>query len=216
MHSMRLLTVFALSSLLVAAVGVAGVEVFPPTCERIECAEFVVIGEGNGYEIRRYDSAVWMSTSPIDDISLVNATRTGFFQLFDYIQGKNEYGETIEMTGPVMSQISPSDGPFCKSSFVVSFSVPKKNQANPPPAEGLHVQKWQSKFLAVRQFGGFVSDDTIGQQADALFSSLTGSNWASAIDPSGAYAVAQYNSPFEFSGRVNEVWITLDLHASAM
>lgn len=139
-----------------------------------------------------------------------------FFRLFDYIQGKNKYGETIEMTGPVMSQISPSDGPFCKSSFVVSFSVPKKNQANPPPAEGLHVQKWQSKFLAVRQFGGFVSDDTIGQQADALLSSLTGSNWASAIDPSEAYAVAQYNSPFEFSGRVNEVWITLDLHASAM
>ncbi|KAJ0989369.1 hypothetical protein J5N97_007725 [Dioscorea zingiberensis] len=216
MHAMRLLIVFALSSLLVAADGGAGVGFFPPTCERIECPEFDLIAEENGYEIRRYNSAEWMSTSPIEDISLVNATRTGFLQLFDYIQGKNEYGVTIEMTGPVITQVSPSDGPFCASSFVVSFYIPKKNQADPPPAEGLHPQKWGEKFVAVRQFGGFVSDATIGEQAAALFSSLKGSNWDSAVDLSSVYTVAQYNSPFEFTGRVNEVWLLLDIVASAM
>ncbi|GFZ07604.1 SOUL heme-binding family protein [Actinidia rufa] len=41
-------------------------------------------------------------------------------RLFDYIQGKNSYEEKIEMTAPVITQ----------------------NQANPPPAKGLHVQRW--------------------------------------------------------------------------
>ncbi|KAK6229175.1 hypothetical protein SCA6_018126 [Theobroma cacao] len=56
------------------------VGIFPPTCNRIECPSFDLIQVGNGYEIRRYNSTVWMSTSPIQDISLVDATRTGFLQ----------------------------------------------------------------------------------------------------------------------------------------
>lgn len=56
------------------------VGVFPPTCNRIECPSVDVIHSGNGFEIRRYNSPVWMSTSPIDDISFVEATRTGFLQ----------------------------------------------------------------------------------------------------------------------------------------
>ena len=77
--------------------------------------------------------------------------------------------------------------------------MPKKNQLNPPPAEGLHVQKWGVKYTAVRQFGGFVSDDRIGEEAAALYS---GSNWASPVDKdrkadlNSVYTVAQYNSPF--------------------
>lgn len=58
----------------------AGGIVFPPTCERIECPSYKVVGVGNGFEIRQYPSTEWMSTSPIDDISFVGATRTGFLQ----------------------------------------------------------------------------------------------------------------------------------------
>ncbi|KAK9688654.1 hypothetical protein RND81_09G001300 [Saponaria officinalis] len=193
------------------------VQVLPPTCARIECPPYDVIHHTNGFEIRRYNSSVWMSTSHIIDISIVDATRTGFLQLFGYIQGKNEYNKKIEMTAPVMTQVSPSDGPFCESSFVVSFYVPKENQADPPPAEGLHVQRWETTYIAVRQFGGFVSDYGVGEEAAALQASLAGSKWAAAIeksrrdDPSSSYIVAQYNSPFEFENRVNEIWLTFDL-----
>ncbi|MQL41400.1 heme-binding protein, partial [Escherichia coli] len=121
----------------------------PPTCKRIECPSHDIIEVGNGYQIRRYNSTVWISNPPIQDISLVEATRTGFLRLFDYIQGKNNYKQKIEMTAPVITEVSPSDGPFCKSSFVVSFFVPKENQANPPPAKGLHVQRWKTVYVAV-------------------------------------------------------------------
>lgn len=60
--------------------GEKSVGVFPPTCDRIECPKYDVIEVGNGFEIRRYNSSMWTSTSPIDDISFVEATRTGFLQ----------------------------------------------------------------------------------------------------------------------------------------
>ncbi|GAY65380.1 hypothetical protein CUMW_240630 [Citrus unshiu] len=194
-----------------------GLKIFPPTCNRIECPSFETVHVGNGFEIRRYNSSMWMSTSPIQDISLVQATRTGFLQLFDYIQGKNEYEQTIEMTAPVITEVLPSDGPFCESSFTVSFYVPKVNQANPPPAKGLHIQQWKATYAAVRQFSGFVSDSNIGEEAAALQASLAGTEWAAAIekrraeDPTSSYIVAQYNSPFEFYNRVNEIWLLFDL-----
>ncbi|KAG6577056.1 Heme-binding protein 2, partial [Cucurbita argyrosperma subsp. sororia] len=193
----------------------------PPSCKRIECPSYDVIDSGKGFEIRRYDSPVWASTAPIPDISLHEATRTGFLKLFDYIQGKNKYNEKIEMTAPVLTEVSPSDGPFCESSFVVSFYVPKVNQADPPPAKGLHIQRWKETYVAVRQFGGFVSDATIGAEAAALDESVYDTKWGAAISKSrgaggaATYTVAQYNSPFEFEGRVNEIWFLFDIEDAA-
>lgn len=186
---------------------------FPPTCKRIECPIYDMIQQGNGYEIRRYNLSVWISTSPIQDISLVQATRSGFLTLFEYIQGKNEYNKKIEMTAPVITEVTPSDGPFCESSFVVSFYVPKENQADPPPAKGLDIQRWDTTYIAVRQFGGFVSDYQVAEEAAQLQANLAGSKWAAAVQKgaSSGYIVAQYNSPFEFKDRVNEIWMRFDM-----
>lgn len=105
------------------------------------------------------------------------------------------------MTAPVASDVSVSGG---KSSIVVSFYVPKKNQANPPPAEGLYVQRWKSVYAAVRQFDGFVKDSNVGQQVAALNASIAGTKWSANVPKS--YTVAQYNAPFELFNRVNEIW----------
>lgn len=141
-------------------------------------------------------------------------------RLFDYIQGNNDYQQKIEMTAPVIVQVSPSDGPLCESSFTVSFYVPKQNQPDPAPAKNLHVQRWDTRYVAVKQLGGYVSDDTVGEEAAELETSLKGTVWGKAIDKSrekggvgstSAYTVAQYNSPFEFLGRVNEIWLPFQM-----
>ncbi|KAG9149966.1 hypothetical protein Leryth_010035 [Lithospermum erythrorhizon] len=175
-----------------------------------------MFASANGFEVRRYNSSVWMSTSPIDDISFVEATRNGFLQLFNYIQGKNEYNQQIEMTAPVLTQVKPSDGPFCASSFIVSFYVPKINQENPPPAKGLQLQRWGKTYVVVKQFGGFVADLEIGMEASALYASLQGTEWGDKVDSAESYIVAQYNSPFEFADRVNEIWLMLHFKDSDM
>ncbi|KAF7836528.1 heme-binding protein 2-like [Senna tora] len=190
----------------------------PPACKRIECPAYDVVHATNGYEIRRYNSTAWVSTSPIQHLSIVQAARTGFFRLYDYIQGKNNYKQKIEMTAPVITQVSGSDK---SSSFVVSFFVPKKNQAKPPPPlKGMHVQRWKKTvYVAVRQFGGFVNDTNVGEEAAALKNSIAGTQWSSAIDKShkkgggyaSAYTVAQYNAPFEYADRVNEIWFLFDM-----
>ncbi|GKC00597.1 heme-binding protein 2 [Tanacetum coccineum] len=53
---------------------------FPAQCNRIECPTYQVVESGDGYEIRVYNSSMWATTSPIDDISFVDGTRTGFLQ----------------------------------------------------------------------------------------------------------------------------------------
>ncbi|CAA0815921.1 SOUL heme-binding family protein [Striga hermonthica] len=140
-------------------------------------------------------------------------------RLFAYIQGKNENHEKIEMTAPVLTEVKPSDGPFCASSFVISFYVPKKNQATAPSAEGLTLRKWPGPtYVAVRQFSGFVKTDDVGQQAAALYASLVGTAWLEKIgdNATSEYIVAQYNSPFEFKNRVNEIWFTFHLDEGIM
>ncbi|XP_056173171.1 uncharacterized protein LOC115681170 [Syzygium oleosum] len=160
-----------------------------------------------------------------DGMSIVSAKEKAgdlrlTLKLFDYIQGKNSYQKHTEMTSPVITEVSPSYGPFCRSSFVVSFYVPKENQANPPPAEGLHAQRWKPTYVAIRQFGGFVVDYDVAVEAAALEASLSGTTWANATQKSrekesstsaSVYTVTQYNSPFEFDNRVNEIWMLFDM-----
>lgn len=73
----NLLLAAVAAALLVAVVAAAAV---PPTCERIECPAYEVVDSANGFEIRRYTDAMWITTAPIEDISFVAATRTGFLQ----------------------------------------------------------------------------------------------------------------------------------------
>ncbi|TKY66341.1 Heme-binding protein 2 [Spatholobus suberectus] len=188
-----------LSLLIVSFWGVEGV--LPQSCKRYECPTYDVIQVGNGYEIRRYNSPVWISNYPIQDTSLVGATRTGFQRLFSYIHGNNNYKKEIKMTAPVASEVSVGGG---KSPIVVSLYVPKENQANPPPADGLYVQRWKTIYAAVRQFGGFITDSNAGEQIAALNASIAGTKWSATVPKS--YTVAQYNSPFELFNRVNEIW----------
>jgi hypothetical protein len=70
----------AVAAALLVAVAPAATAAVPPTCERIECPGYEVVDSANGFEIRRYTDAMWITTAPIEDISFVAATRTGFLQ----------------------------------------------------------------------------------------------------------------------------------------
>ena len=73
-----------------------------------------------------------------------------------------------------------------------------------------------SYCVAIRRFGGFATDFNIAEEASHLAESLENSVWGGVIskasaDGGEAYAIAQYNSPFEISGRVNEVWVRFEV-----
>ncbi|KAI9083109.1 hypothetical protein K1719_034842 [Acacia pycnantha] len=95
------------------------------------------------------------------------------------------------MTAPVITEVEPSDRPFCEFSFVVS--------------------------LCTRKFDGLVKDSNVGEEAASLNASIAGTMWASAIEKShragnaSVYTVAQYNDPLDYDNRVNEIWFLFDL-----
>ncbi|KAL2326811.1 hypothetical protein Fmac_020238 [Flemingia macrophylla] len=194
---------YLLFSLLVSLLVVEGK--VPEPCTRYECPTYDVVQVEKDYEIRRYNSPVWISTDPIQDTSVVPATVTGVKRLFSYINGNNNESKEIKMAAPVATEVSVSGG---KSSFVVSFYLPKVNQANPPSANGVNVQRWKTKYAAVREFGGFVTESVVANQVAALNASIAGTKWSSKVPKS--YTVAQYNSPFELINRVNEIWFLYD------
>ncbi|THU60623.1 hypothetical protein C4D60_Mb07t14730 [Musa balbisiana] len=177
----------------------------------IESPQYTVVHSESDFEVRLYRESVWMS-APTDEISFEKATKFGFHRLFQYIQGANLNSSRIRMTAPVLTSIVPGAGPLHSSAYFVRFYIPVKFQASPPvplPELNLHSDRWGSHCIAVRQFSGFARDSNVIKEAEKLAISLSQSSWANLTEVSdeNAYSIAQYNSPFHFIGRVNEVWV---------
>ncbi|KAK4763627.1 hypothetical protein SAY87_013065 [Trapa incisa] len=186
----------------------------PDNCKRLECPSYTVVHSQADFEIRRYQSVLWMSTPPLNSTSYTDATGRGFSMLFSYIQGKNSKGAVIEMTAPVMVDVEPSTGPFCNSSFAVHLYMPKQYQQGKPPlsSEVIPTRLPVHRYAAVRRFGGFMNDSNIAPQVSLLRTSLKGSPWQASLAKTrgGGYTLAGYNSPFEYKNRVNEVLLWFD------
>ncbi|KAF5199933.1 Soul heme-binding family protein [Thalictrum thalictroides] len=181
-------------------------------CNGIESPQYTVIHTESDFEIRLYRESAWMS-APVRDISFEKATKLGFHRLFQYIQGANLNNSRISMTTPVLTSIV-SAGPFQSSAYNVRFYLPVKFQGIPPlplPELDLRPVASGSHCVAVRKFSGFARDKNIVAEAEKLSVSLTRSPWAnSTAKGTYGYSIAQYNSPFRFIRRVNEVWVNLD------
>ncbi|MQM21000.1 hypothetical protein Taro_054029 [Colocasia esculenta] len=180
----------------------------------VESPQFTVVHAESEFEVRLYRESSWMS-APSREFSFDRATKQGFHRLFQYIQGANLNSSRIPMTVPVITSIVPNAGPFHSSAYFVRLYLPDKFHAFPPvplPELDLKVDKWASRCIAVRTLSGFARDGNVIKEAEALAVSLRRSPWAGSTYSEGnhAYSVAQYNSPFKFIGRVNEVWVDID------
>ncbi|EYU22155.1 hypothetical protein MIMGU_mgv1a018560mg, partial [Erythranthe guttata] len=134
-----------------------------------------------------------LSTICLDDlISFEKSTKFGFHRLFQYIEGANLNNSRIQMTVPVLTTIVQRAGPLHSSAYSVKFYLP------------------ENRCIAVRKFSGFARDENVVKEAEKLAVSLSRSplfNLTSSPSYDGdAYSIAQYNSPFRFVSRVNEVW----------
>lgn len=180
----------------------------------IESPQYTVIHSQSDFEIRVYRNSTWMS-APVNHLSFHQATKLGFHRLFQYIQGANLNFSRIHMTKPVLTSIVPGAGPLHSSAYIVRFYLPIKFQGTPPlplPELNLTPVSWTSHCVAVRKFPGYARDGNVVTEAAKLATSLGRSPWANATsaDSKNAYSIAQYNSPFQIFGRVNEVWVNVD------
>ncbi|WCJ36101.1 SOUL heme-binding family protein [Euphorbia peplus] len=182
---------------------------------KIEKPQYQIVHAESDFEVRLYGGASTWMAAPASQISFQKATLDGFHRLFQYIQGANLNWSRIPMTAPVITSIVPGAGPFQSSSYSVLFYLPAKFQDEPPvPLPELHLKPyvWESHCVAVRKFSGYAKDDNIIEEAKRLAESLSRSPLANATsaDSHFAYSIAQYDAPFRFIGRVNEVWADIN------
>merc|ERR1711976_259093 len=86
--------------------------------------------EGDGFELRSYGETKWVSTK-VQGRSHKDTTTKGFWKLFNYIQGKNERNDKIEMTAPVAIRVEPGKEAYSDSTFTVSFFIGKDCHDDP-------------------------------------------------------------------------------------
>merc|ERR1712032_1050194 len=137
-------------------------------------------------------------------------TSSGFWKLFNYIQGKNETKETIDMTSPVVRKISP-ETPFSTNELIgtMSFFLGNKHQngeAPKPNGENTFIEKVPFRKVAIISYGGYTSKEkeeimlkTLGDYLNKNEMKFSKSN----------YFTAGYDAPYKFWFRHNEIWIEL-------
>jgi hypothetical protein len=201
-----------LAILCVALIAIVAADSIPE-CNHYNCPPYTVLSSDTdaSVEIRQYNSVRWVRTA-VQSFYYDDAVNIGFNRLFDYIAGANADGIAIPMTAPVATQVIPGAGPFCESTFIISFFVPDMYQTpNPPPPtptdDTVFVETLPQTVKAVYMFPGYIMkwDQLIAPITDLVtYCTAAGYEFVPNIE-----TVAGYDSPFHLFDRHNEIWIDI-------
>ncbi|CAH1272180.1 HEBP2 [Branchiostoma lanceolatum] len=163
-------------------------------CTR-ECPDFELLCSRPEYDVRRYKSALWVSTT-MSDLSLSQASGRGRKRLHDYFGGANDKRLKMSYTAPLVTQTrAPSESPVRE--ITVSMPLPTKVAKNPPKPRDPRVviDLVPEVIMYVKKFGrrspkvGFVAD----LEAKNFYKTLKATN-EPLHENDGYYYIAQYDS----------------------
>ncbi|XP_047427936.1 heme-binding protein 2 [Mugil cephalus] len=171
--------------------------------ETEQCLVFDLICKTPDYEVRRYGSVKWVSTSEKSYFMEFAAPRA-FSRLFKYITGENEAGVKIEMTAPVIVKM-PVKSFWQSGVYTMSFLLPAEHQQNPPQPTNaaVFIQETPEMGMYVKSYGGWMTTMADNSKASSLSSTLDASD---AKYAKGFHYAVGYNSPMTMFNRHNEVW----------
>ena len=168
---------------------------------RTEQQTYQVIKQFNNIELRYYPEAV-LATVYSNAQNYRELSGPGFNTLAGYIFGGNQENEKIAMTAPVHMNLGSE-----KSSM--SFVMPSKYKLEDlPEPENPYVQLGSSpaEYVAVIRFGGWANDQKIQEFSEILAKSLEENK----ISHKGNFRYLGYNPPYQFTGRRNEIVVTIN------
>ncbi|XP_056419354.1 heme-binding protein 2-like [Hyla sarda] len=176
------------------------VEGFPPFCGNYECPKYQVVKRYNTFELRSYESTLWVTTQLDTDVFGLGIMKS-FKRLFNYISGQNTEGISIKMTVPVRSTV-PLFNPTINATM--SFFMPTIIVNPPAPKDpSLHLESYGPTSYYVRSFSGYALKSDYEKESKALSEELNALGLA--YDANFGIA-AGYNDPLTFFNRHNEVW----------
>ena len=146
-----------------------------------EEASYQVVQKFENFEIRSYQERYVIQVR-------YNNEDGGFQKLFNYISGKNQKSEKIEMTTPVTQYASGNQQ-------VMQFYLPDRfDQKNAPLPlnNSVEIASIKAGYFAVIRYSGFASDKNFFKHASILKNSLEKEN----IEFKEPPIKATYNGPF--------------------
>ncbi|KAJ4849610.1 hypothetical protein Tsubulata_020966 [Turnera subulata] len=196
------------------------------TVPDLETIKFKVLRRGDQYEIREVE--------PYFVAETVMPGKTGFdfygasqsFNILaEYLFGKNTEVEKMEMTTPVLTSKTQSDGEKMEMTTPVitnkmedqdkwkmSFVMPSKYGPNLPlPKDrSVRIKEVPRQVVAVTAFPGFVTDDEVKQRDLKLRDALE-NDVQFRVKEGASVEVAQYNPPFTLPfKRRNEIALEVE------
>ncbi|CAI9097732.1 OLC1v1034207C2 [Oldenlandia corymbosa var. corymbosa] len=192
----------------------------------LETPNFKVLRRNDQYEIREVEPYVIAETTMPGNFGFdLNGASKSFNVLAEYLFGKNTRKEAMEMTTPVFTKKSVSEGEKMEMTTPVitkkvadqdkwkmSFVMPSKYGTDLPlPNDpSVTIKKVPRKIVAVVAFSGFVSDDEVERRESKLRDALK-SETDYRVKQDASVEVAQYNPPFTLPfTRRNEIALEVE------
>ncbi|XP_042440271.1 heme-binding-like protein At3g10130, chloroplastic isoform X2 [Zingiber officinale] len=192
----------------------------------LETVKFRVLKRTEEYEIREVEPYfIAETTMPGKTGFDFNGASQSFNVLASYLFGKNIANEQMEMSTPVYTRKSQSDGEtmdmttpvITKKSpngdkWTMSFVMPSKYGSNlpVPKDQSVNIKEVPRKILAVTAFSGFVTDEDVRRRESKLREDLKRETDFQ-LKVGASVEVAQFNPPFTLPfTRRNEIAIEVE------
>ena len=158
---------------------------------------YEVVGHGSGFELRHYPPCLVAEVQVTGEFE--QAGNVGFRPLVTYIGGRNQAGQSLAMTAPVIQESAPS------GDHVIAFVLPSSvTQAPQPTDERVTVREIPAHFTAVSRYSGRWSQAAYVQHAQELMAAIMAAGLAAVSEP----RFARFDPPFKpWFLRRNEVHI---------
>lgn len=198
-------------AVIVAALGVGD-------AVAIEEAEYTVVLQEQGFEVRRYAPHIVAET--IVDGDLEGAGSKAFGRLFNYISGSNKTRQKVAMTAPVsqgsasekIAMTAPVGQQHTNGRWAVSFMMPSSYSLETlpePDDSNVILREVPARYIAAVRYSGFWSEKGYSRNLDRLKAWMEVKD----LDAVGEPIWARYDPPFmPWFLRRNEILIPVERH----
>lgn len=166
---------------------------------------YQVIYSENEMELRRYDPLM-VAETPLD--------AEAYHRLTDYLFGRNDRNQSLEMTIPTYRDLGPDLQPLplqrvhprgdAKLSFILPLYLGRQDLPNPSDPS-LRLRQWPPQVVACIRFSGAADTEKIAEQTGKLM------HWMKSLHVSADHLrLAQYDGPTTIPFlRKNEIQIVV-------
>ncbi|XP_024966693.1 heme-binding-like protein At3g10130, chloroplastic isoform X1 [Cynara cardunculus var. scolymus] len=192
----------------------------------LETVKFKVVSRNDQYEIRELEPYFVAETTMPGKYGFdLNGASQSFNVLAEYLFGKNSANEAMEMTTPVLTRRTESDGETMdmttpvitkrmgdQDKWQMSFLMPSKYGSNLPLPKNsaVTIKEVPGRTMAVVAFSGFVTDEDVMRRESTLRNALKNDSQYK-VKSGASVEVAQYNPPFTLPfTRRNEISLQVE------